>query len=117
MKEIILQTKSEEFAIRIIKLAEFLENKKQKILANQILRCGTSIGANIAESLYAASGADFANKLHIAQKEASETKYWLKLLFATKQIEENLYNSFDNSVTELLRMLGSNIKTMKNNLP
>ena len=113
MKEVLLQTKSEKFALRIVKLSEFLENKKQKILAGQILRSGTSIGANIAESIYASSPADFINKLQIAQKEANETKFWLNLLFNADYINEELYKSFINDITELLKILGSSLKTLK----
>ena len=111
----ILAEKSELFAIRIVKLSEFLTNKKQHILSNQILRSGTSIGANIAESEYSSSKADFINKLHIAQKEANETKYWLTLLNKVNYLENKMFESLNVDVEELLKLLASSIKTAKNN--
>lgn len=76
MKDNVVLCKAKKFGVRIIKLADFLDNLKHKVVANQILRSGTSIGANIAESEFAASNLDFINKLQIARKEANETKYW-----------------------------------------
>lgn len=88
MKENILSEKSLQFSVRIIKLAQFLESKSHLVMANQILRSGTSIGANVSESAYAASNADFINKLKLAEKEANETIYWLKLLRAVEILDE-----------------------------
>ena len=88
MKENIILEKCLLFGVRMIKFVEFLETKNQKIIANQILRSGTSIGANAAESAFAASNADFINKLKIAEKEASETAYWLRLLKIADRIDE-----------------------------
>ena len=113
MKENIILSKSLLFAARILKLAEFLEDKNQKVLANQILRSGTSIGANIAESEYASSKPDFINKLHIAQKEAGETKYWLKLLEMTNVIDNKIFESLNNDLIELLKMIGASLITVK----
>jgi len=113
MKENSILEKALLFACRIVKLAEFLENSKRKIIANQILRSGTSIGANIAESEYASSKGDFVNKLHIAQKEASETSYWLRLLKISNAIEEKLFESINSDLQELLKMIGSSLKTLK----
>lgn len=103
MKENILEIKSMNFAVRILKLSDFLFDKKQSVIAYQIMKSGTSIGANIAESKYGASKLDFANKLQISQKEAGETKYWLELIYKAEIIEENLYKSLLLDVEELLK--------------
>ena len=85
---------SKSFAIRIIKLYQFLVEKKQEyVLSKQVLRSGTSIGANVRESINAQSKMDFINKLNIALKEADETEYWLELLCETGYITEQLFNS------------------------
>ena len=94
MKESILQEKSLQFGVRMVKFAERLEIVNKRIIANQILRSGTSIGANIAESCYAASRSDFVNKLKIAEKETGETAYWLKLVKTASLIDEAQYKSF-----------------------
>ena len=91
-----------------------LNTKREKILATQIYRSGTSIGANIAEARYAQSEADLINKLSIALKEASETEYWLKNLFNTELIDEKGFNSMLADNTELIKMLTASIKTLKN---
>ena len=84
MKENVLKAKSFEFAVRIVKLCEFLrKNKKEYVLSKQILRSGTSIGALVRESEYAESKADLIHKLTIALKEANETEYWIELLSKT----------------------------------
>ncbi len=81
MKESILKEKSKAFALRIIKMYNYLcEEKKEYVLSKQVLRSGTSIGANIAEAFYAQSDADFISKLYISRKEAGETIYWIELL-------------------------------------
>ncbi|ANQ48449.1 four helix bundle protein [Flammeovirga sp. MY04] len=109
-----LQIKSIEFASRIIKLCQFLQNdKKEFVLSKQILRSGTSIGANIAESKYAESRSDFKHKLMIALKEANETLYWLLLLEKGLYIDKNQYTSLNKDATELKRILVSSTKTLK----
>jgi len=113
MKENILLEKAKNFGVRIIKLARFLDDKKQKALANQVLRSGTSIGANISESEYAVSNADFINKLQIARKEANETKYWIELLKEAEIIDEKQFESLHNDVIELLKILGASVITAK----
>ena len=114
MKESILRDKSKAFAIRIIKLYKFLlEEKKEFVISKQILRCGTSIGANFAEAIYGVSEADFMNKLSIAQKEASETIYWLELLYETDFITEEQFDSMLADADELVRLLAASIITMK----
>ena len=112
MKENILEIKSREFALKIMELAEKLY-EHNKVIANQILRSGTSIGANIAESIFAASKADFINKLQIAQKEANETKYWLFLLKESNKIDELLYNELLSNLNEIIKINSSSIMTVK----
>jgi four helix bundle protein len=114
MKENIIKTKSFDFALRIVKLYQFLtEQKKEFILSKQILRSGTSIGASVRESEHAESDADFIHKLSIALKEANETDYWLELLFKSGYFEEAGYISIKNDITELLKLLISILKTKK----
>ena len=114
MKESILRDKSKAFAVRIIKLYKFLlEEKKEFVISKQILRCGTSIGANFAEAIYGVSEADFINKLSIAQKEASETIYWLELLYETDFITKEQFDSMLADADELVRLLAASIITMK----
>jgi len=109
-----LQVKSEAYSGRIVKLYRYLlDVKKEKVMANQIYRSGTSIGANIAESRYAQSSPDFINKLSIALKEAGETEYWLKSIYGAGLIDKNGYESMLSDNTELTKMLFSSIKTMK----
>jgi len=113
MRENILMDKALSFAVRIVKLSKILYDNKHKIIANQILRSGTSIGANVAESVYASSKADFVNKLYIAQKEASETKYWLVVLNKVEYIEQNIFDSLYKDITELMSIIGSSLNTAK----
>ena len=117
MKESILKEKSKSFATRIIRFYQSLKDANQEfVLSKQILRSGTSIGANIAEAFYAESEMDFIHKLSIAQKECSETLYWLDLLYATQYINEVGYNSLNTDATEIMKLLTSSIKTVKNKL-
>jgi len=109
-----LRIKSEAYSIRISNLYHFLlDTKNEKIVANQIYRSGTSIGANIAEGQFAQSEADMINKFSIALKEAGETEYWLNNLFKRGLIEEKGYISMLNDNTELIKMLVTSIKTLK----
>ena len=86
----VLEEKSLKFAIRIVNLYKYLiDEKKEFVMSKQVLRSGTSIGANIAEAQYAQSKADFLTKMHISLKEASETKFWLKLLYSTSYINDS----------------------------
>ncbi len=94
---------SKGFALRIIDLYFYLYNeKKEFIMSKQIYRSGTSIGANIAESIYAQSEADYINKLKISLKEASETKYWLELLYESNLIDEARFNSLSNDINTII---------------
>lgn len=113
-KENIIQTKTENFSVRIIKLYKYLTVKKQeRVIAKQILRSGTSIGANTAESRNAQSAADFINKLSIALKEADETMYWLKTLYKGDYITKIQFESMYIDNNEIISILTSIIKTMK----
>ena len=114
MKNTILQNKSYSFALRIIKLAKFLQQeKKEYVLAKQILRSGTAIGALIREAEYAQSRPDFINKMSISLKEANECDYWLSLLRDSDYLEDRLFKSLHDDCNELISMLVSTIKTMK----
>ncbi len=105
-----------DFAVSIINLVKYLKENKEHIIANQIGRSGTSIGANIREAQYAHGKADFIAKLQIALKEANETGYWLELLIKTEYITEDQYKSLDTVCTGLRAMLISSINTAKQNL-
>jgi len=105
--------KSKNFAVRIVRLYKFLcEEKKEYVLSKQVLRSGTSIGANLAESETAISDKDFLLKVYIALKECSETLYWLELLQETKYITDEQYQSIADDCIELKKMLMSTTKTM-----
>ncbi len=108
------EAKSFLFAIRIVKLCEHLRTtKKEYTLSKQLLRSGTSIGANISEAQQAQSRADFVSKLSIALKEAVETNYWLRLLQATAYLSETEFRSIHSDCRELERMLTAIIKSAK----
>ena len=109
----VLEEKSLKFAIRIVNLYKYLiDEKKEFVMSKQVLRSGTSIGANIAEAQYAQSKADFLTKMHISLKEASETKFWLKLLYSTSYINDS-HTTIMNDCDELLKILTSTCKTTK----
>ena len=108
----VIVDKSMDFSIRIVKLYKFLiENKREYVLSKQILRSGTSIGANVKEGVRGQSKADFISKMAIALKEASETEYWLELLYKTDYLNENQYNSINSDCEELIKILMSIVKT------
>jgi four helix bundle protein len=110
----IVQEKSYSFAIRIVKLYKYLcEERKEFLLSKQLLRCGTSIGANIEESIGGQSDKDFFAKLNISYKEARETHYWLRLLRDTNYLSTSEAQSMIDDCDELLKLLGSIIKTIK----
>lgn len=105
--------KSKKFAVRIVNLYKYLvEEKKEYVLSKQLLRSGTSIGANIAESECAISDKDFLSKIYIALKECTETIYWLDLLFETNYLTNDEYKSIYADCEEIKRMLSSTTKTM-----
>ena len=110
----IIQDLSFSFALRIVKFYKHLtENKKVYVLSKQILRSGTSIGANIRESIHAQSSADFINKLSIALKEADETEYWLELLNASDIIDDVEFKSMSDDVKQIIGTLVKIIKSKK----
>ncbi len=112
-KETILRQKSYAFALRTIKLSQYLAQKKEFIINKQVTKSGTAIGALVREGEFAQSTADFINKHSIALKEANETDYWLSLLKDAGYIEEPLYISLANDCGELIAMLVSSVKTSK----
>ena len=104
--------KSFEFAVRIVNLCKYLRYKKKEfVLSKQLLRSGTSIGANVHEGRRAQSRADFLAKMSIALKEANETYYWLKLLYRTEYLSKEEYLSMDADIDEVLRILTAICKT------
>lgn len=115
MTESKLRTKSMDFAVSVISLVKSLKEKRESIISNQIGRSATSIGANIYESQYAHSKADFIAKLQIALKEANETGYWLELLYRTNYIDEKEYKKLESDCSSIRVMLISSINTAKDN--
>ncbi|MBO4430809.1 MAG: four helix bundle protein [Bacteroidaceae bacterium] len=114
MKESVIGEKSMNFAIRIVKLYTYLrDTKNEHVLSKQILRSGTSIGANTRESKNAQSKKDFMNKLNIALKEADETEYWLELLYRTDYLTKEEYTSINNDNREIIKILTTIIKKLK----
>ena len=104
--------KSKAFAVRIVKLYQYLcDEKKEYVLSKQVLRSGTSIGANAKEAVRGQSKADFIAKLNIALKEASETEYWLELLYETAFLDKSQFDSIYTDNQELLKILTSIIKS------
>jgi four helix bundle protein len=117
MVDNIIKTKSFSFALRIVKLYQFLSiEKKEFVLSKQLLRSGTSIGALVRESEHAESKPDFIHKQAIAQKEANESDYWLELLFQSGYINEVQFESLNSDVVEVNKILASIIISTKNNL-
>ena len=103
MGESVIYKLSKNFALRIIKLFTYLcDEKKEFVISKQLYRSATSIGANIAESTYAQSDADFVHKLKISLKEASESKYWLELLFESEVLSEDQYHSLINDLNTII---------------
>jgi four helix bundle protein len=114
MKDNLIKTKSYAFALRIIKLYKYLcEEQKEFILSKQILRCGTSIGANIEEASAGQSRRDFIAKLQISLKEAKETHYWIRLLKDADFVAENLALSFLDDCQEIIAILTAILKSTK----
>lgn len=110
----ILKQKSYKFAIRIVRLSQYLQNeKKEYILSKQTIRSGTAVGALIREAEFGQSKPDFISKMSIALKEANETDYWLSILRDTDYIEQNQYESLEKDIKELIAMLVSTVKTAK----
>ena len=117
MNDSILRTKSKDFAKDIVFLCRKLKDSKiESVLINQLLRSGTSVGANVHEAQYAQGAKDFISKLEIALKECNECEYWLSLLYETDSLSKEDFESFQNSCIELRRMLVSSVKTLKQKL-
>ena len=117
MTENVIKNKSFSFALRIVKLYQYLNSeKKEFVLSKQLLRSGTSIGALVRESEHAESKADFIHKLSIAQKEANESDYWLELLFQSGYLNESQFQSLNSDITEINKIISSIIITTKQNL-
>jgi len=115
MAESKLRELSMEFSVDIINLVKFLKSNHESVIANQIGRSGTSIGANIHEAQYAQGKKDFISKLEIALKEASETGYWLELLHRTKYIDNQQYKILSDKCSTLRVILVSSCRTAKSN--
>ena len=114
MKENIIQEKSKAFAVRIVKFYKYLcDEKKEYVLSKQILRSGTSIGANVRESKNAQSKADFISKMSITLKEADETAYWIELLTESEIIKAEQVNSLYDENTEIIKILSAIVKSSK----
>ena len=116
MSESKLRDLSMDFSVRIIDLVKELKAKHETVISNQIGRSGTSIGANIYEANYAQGKKDFISKLEIALKEASETGYWLELLYKTDYIDEQTYRSLSDQCATIRVMLVASCNTAKSNL-
>ena len=115
MKENKLAELSMDFSVDVINLVKYLKSNHESIISNQIGRSGTSIGANIHEAQYAQGKKDFVSKLEIALKEASETGYWLELLFRTKYIDEQTFKTLSDKCTSIRVILIASCKTAKEN--
>src|SRR5690606_9973075 len=117
MKENNIKNKSFAFAVRMVKLYQYLsEQKREFILSKQLLRSGTSVGAMVREAEHGQSKADFIHKFAIAQKEINETIYWLELLCETDYIDKSQFESFNNDAVELIKIITVIIKNTKRNL-
>ncbi|MDO4504289.1 MAG: four helix bundle protein [Clostridia bacterium] len=115
MSDNIILNKSKIFAIRIINLYKYLcDAKNEYVISKQLLRSGTSIGANIREAVVAQSKKDFISKMNIALKEASESEYWIELLFETDYISKNEFDSIKSDCSEINKLLISIVKTSNN---
>jgi four helix bundle protein len=114
MKENAVRDKSFAFALRVVKLAKFLEDKKREfVLSRQVLRSGTAIGALVRESEHAESKADFVHKMSIALKEANETSYWLELLYQGEYIDKESFESIHTDSDEVIKLLVAIVRTSK----
>lgn len=116
----VIVEKTEAFAIRIVNLYKFLrfndnETKRETVLSKQVLRSGTSIGANVAEAQYGCTKKEFRAKMQIAIKEANETCYWLKLLKATDYLDKNQFESIINDCSEIIKILTAIINSSNAN--
>lgn len=112
----VVQSKSYDFAVRVVRLCQYLSSaKKEYVLTRQLLRCGTSVGANVEEALGGQSRADFIAKLSISYKEAREARYWLRLLKDTGYLSQADFDGAHSDAEELCRIIASILKTTKSN--
>ena len=112
-----VRERSMEFAVRIVNMCKYLSGeKREKTMSSQLLRSGTSVGANIREAIYAQSRKDFIEKMSIALKEISETEYWIELLYRCEYLDERQYESIVEDAKVLVRMLTSIVKSTKENV-
>ncbi len=117
MKKSILKDKSFAFAVRIVNLYKYqIEKNKEYVISKQLLRSGTSIGANVREAFNGESSKDFVHKLAIAQKECDETLYWLELLLVTNYLTDELFDSISKDAIELMKIITKSILTTKSKL-
>ena len=116
MKKNLIKEKSFDFAVRVVNLYKYLcSEKKEFVLSKQLLRSGTSVGANVRESEHAVSKNDFINKLAIAQKEINETIYWLEILNATDYLNQKEFEDINDDAVEIIKLLTKIIKNTKQN--
>ena len=114
IRDNVVVDKSMEFAIRIVNLYKYLQSEKREtVMSKQLLRSGTSIGANAREAIYGQSRGDFLSKMSIALKEASETEYWLELLSKTEYLNEQEYESIRADCSELAKLLTAIVKNTR----
>jgi len=113
MKENVLKKKSFDFALRVVKLQKYLQEKKEYIMSKQLMRSGTSVGAMVREAEFAESKSDFVHKMEIAQKEINETIYWLELLNASDYLTIQQFESINTDAVEIIKLITSSIKTAK----
>jgi four helix bundle protein len=117
MNDNIIKTKSFNFALKIVKVYQFLSSEKREfVLSKQLLRSGTAIGALIREAEYAESKLDFIYKLAIAQKESNESDYWIELLFKSEYLDDSQFQTLNYDIIEIKRILASIIVSTKQNL-
>jgi len=117
MGKSILADKSKLFAVRIVRLYQYLcKEKHEFVMAKQLLKSGTSFGANVHEAGFAVSKKEFAVKMQIALKEAVESEYWLELLKETEYISKEQYESVNADCGEMIKMISASVKTAKNNI-
>jgi four helix bundle protein len=115
MKESPLKEKSYRFAVRIVRLVQYLQTeKKEFVISKQLLRSGTNPGAMVCEAEFGQSKPDFSSKLSIGLKEANETSFWLRLLHDTDYIDDKMFESIHNDCKEIIAMLVSSVKTASN---
>ena len=115
MKDSILRTKSKEFAKQVVFICRKLKtNHVERVLVNQLLRSGTSVGANIHEAQYAQGSKDFISKFEISLKECNESDYWIELLYETNCLSKEDFDNLKSSIIEIRRMLVSSVTTLKN---